>query len=142
VLDKLKASDAASAAVLGALRALPGIAHAFRADEISDPSMRTSPDPVRRAAALSYYAPRSGDILVVPAENWLLSTAAATHGTMHAYDQQVPVIFFGAGVPAGVRKGPATPADIAPTLAALAGIAFTTTDGVVLLRREGHAFPR
>ncbi|MBA2302618.1 MAG: alkaline phosphatase family protein [Acidobacteria bacterium] len=133
VMGKLRASPTASAAVLDALRALPGIAHAFRADEISDPSVRHSGDPVKRAAALSYYAPRSGDLIVVPEENWLLSTAAATHGTLYAYDQRVPVIFFGAGVPPGVHDVPATPADIAPTLAGLVKAAFTATDGVRLL---------
>jgi hypothetical protein len=134
-LDRLRQSAQASAAVLDALRALPGISHAFRADEISDAAVRASADPVKRAAALSYYAPRSGDIIVVPARNWLLSTAATTHGTLYPYDQRVPVLFFGAGVAAGVHDRTATPADIAPTLAALAGAPFKATDGVVLLRR-------
>jgi hypothetical protein len=134
VADRLRQSEAASRAVLDALRALPGIAHAFRADDISQPSARTSADPVRRAAALNYYAPRSGDIIVVPEENWLLSTAATTHGTLYPYDQDVPVIFFGARVRAGVIDDPVTPADIAPTLAALAGIPFAAADGRALLR--------
>lgn len=134
VLDALKRSEKASTAVLDALRALPGIAQAFRADEISDSSTRTSTDPVKRAAALSYHAPRSGDIIIVPEENWLLSTAATTHGSHYAYDQRVPVIFFGAGVSRGVHDSAATPADIAPTLAALAGARFKATDAVVLLR--------
>jgi hypothetical protein len=133
VLDKLKASPAASAAVMKAVRALPGITQAFRADEISDPAVRTSPDPIKRAAALSYYAPRSGDLIVVPGENWILSTAATTHGTFYSYDQRVPVIFFGAGVPPGMHDEPATPADIAPTLAGLAHTPFAATDGVRLL---------
>ncbi|HJR59174.1 MAG TPA: alkaline phosphatase family protein [Vicinamibacterales bacterium] len=134
VFDRLKASEEASAAVLDALRSLPGIAQAFRVDQVSAPSVRTSADPVKRAAALSYYAPRSGDLIVVPKENWLLSTAATTHGTLYTYDQRVPVVFFGAGVRPGVHDGPATPADIAPTLAALARAPFDATDGVVLLR--------
>lgn len=134
IFDRVKASPQASAAVLEALRALPGIEHAFRSDEISNPATRSSEDPVKRAAALSYYPPRSGDLIVVPAENWILSTAATTHGTLHPYDQGVPVIFFGARVTAGVRDDPATPADIAPTLAALVGAAFTQTDGVPLLK--------
>jgi hypothetical protein len=135
VLDRLKASPEASTAVLGALRALPGIAEAYRSDQVSDPAVRSSQDPVKRAAALSHYPPRSGDMIIVPRENWLLSTAATTHGTLYAYDQRVPVIFFGAGVVAGVQDRPATPADIAPTLAALAGAAFTATDGKPLMGR-------
>jgi hypothetical protein len=133
VFDRLKRSPEASTAVLDALRGLSGIAQAYRSDEISDPAVRTSTDPVKRAAAISHYPPRSGDLIVVPQENWLLSTAATTHGTLYSYDQRVPVIFFGAGVTPGVHHGPATPADIAPTLAALVGAAFPATDGRPLL---------
>lgn len=135
LIDRVRRSPQATAAVLDALRAMPGIGEAFLAHEISGSAVRRSSDPVKRAAALSYYAPRSGDIIVVPERNWLLSTAATTHGTLHPYDQRVPVIFFGAGVPKGVRDGAASPADIAPTLAALAAAPFKKTDGVVLLRK-------
>lgn len=134
-LEKLQQSPEASAAVLDAIRALPGIAHAFRRDEIAGEAIRTGSDPVKRAASLSFYAPRSGDLIIVPERNWLLSTAATTHGTLYPYDQRVPVIFFGAGVTPGARDTRATPADIAPTLAALAGAPFDATDGVPLLRR-------
>ena len=135
IYDRLKNTPEASEAVLQALRELPGIAQAFRADTIDHPSARASADPLLRAAALNYYGPRSGDIIVVPTEHWLLSTAATTHGTLYPYDQQVPVIFFGAGVTAAVHDGPATPADVAPTLAALAGVRFAVTDGKALLTR-------
>lgn len=133
-LERLRESPEARAAVLDALRAMPGLSHAFLADELKDPGVRTSADPVKRAAALSFYPPRSGDIVVVPERYWLLSTSATTHGTLHPYDQRVPVIFFGAGVTKGVHEGPATPADIAPTLAALVRAPFKPADGVVLIR--------
>jgi hypothetical protein len=138
VFDRLKQSEKASAAVLEALRGLPGLIAAYRSDEISPPTVRQSTDPIKRAAALSYHPERSGDLIVVPRENWLLSSAATTHGTLHAYDQRVPVIFFGAGVEAGGRSEAATPADIAPTLAALAGVSFDTPDGHTLLRRAAQ----
>ena len=135
VLDKLKADPKASKAVLDALRALPAVEYAFRADEISPPETRTSSDPVKRAAALSHYPSRSGDLVIVPKRHWLLSTSSATtHGTLQPYDQRVPVIFYGAGVPAGRRTGAATPADITATLAALAGVtSFKAPDGKPLL---------
>lgn len=133
VLDRLRNNAKASAAVLDALRALPGVAHAFRSDEIDDASDRRSADPVKRAAALSHYKPRSGDLVIVPRENWLLSTAATTHGTLYPYDRKVPVIFFGAGVQPGRHASGATPADIAPTLAQLAGARFSRTDGAPLI---------
>lgn len=130
VLDRLRKDAAATTAVLDKVRTLPGIAHAFMADDIRDPAARRDPDPVKRAAALSYYPARSGDIIVVPKEHWLLSTAATTHGTLYTYDQQVPLIFFGARVRRGLHDEAATPADIAPTLAKLAGAPFEATDGV------------
>ena len=135
VFERLRQSPQAVAAVLAALRGMPGIVQAFISDDVSGARGRDSADPMQRAAALSYYAARSGDILVVPERNWLLSTAATTHGTLHPYDQRVPVIFFGVGVRPAVHDGAATPADIAPTLAGLAGAPFKATDGVVLIQR-------
>ena len=52
-----------------------------------------------------------------------------THGTLYPYDQRVPVIFFGAGVAKGIHDGPASPADIAPTLGALVGARLEPADG-------------
>lgn len=137
VAERLKADPKASAAVLDALRALPGVSHAFRADELATPEARRSSDPAKRAAALSHYAPRSGDLIIVPRLHWMLSTSSATtHGTLHPYDQRVPVIFYGAGVSPGRRTETATPADVAPTVAALAGVSsYTAPDGKALLSR-------
>ena len=115
--------------MLDALRALPGIARAYTADEIAKPESRSASDPVTRAAALSYHAGRSGDLIIVPRENWLLTSSAASHGTLYSYDQRVPVILYGAGVRSGIYNAPVTPADLAPSLAALGGIRMTGTDG-------------
>jgi hypothetical protein len=41
-------------------------------------------------------------------------------------------MFYGAGVRPGVYAGAATPADLAPTLAALAQVRFDRADGRVL----------
>ena len=135
VLAKLQRSPQASDAVLDAARAVPGIAYAFRSDEVDGPEARASADPVKRAAALSHNPSRSGDLIVVPRPNWILSSDATSHGTLYPYDQRVPVIFFGAGVQPAVLDSPATPADIAPTLATLAGVSFSAPDGTPLLKR-------
>lgn len=119
--------------VVAALRAVPGVRQVFYGPDLATPEARRSSDPVTRAAALSYYPGRSGDLVVVPRPYWITSTAATTHGTLHPYDQQVPVIFFGAGVEGGVHDGPATPADIAPTLGAAAGLDLGDVDGRVLV---------
>jgi arylsulfatase A-like enzyme len=130
VLEKLRQNPKALAAALAALKAQPGIQHAIFADELKLPDARRDPDPVKRAAALSYYPGRSGDIIIVPKPGWMLSsTSAATHGTLYWHDQHVPVIFYGPGVSGGQRSGAATPADVAPTLGSLAGVPFPTADG-------------
>ena len=134
---RVKEDAKVRAAALDALKAFPGMAHAFHGDELRTAEARTSRDPIRRAAALSYHADRSGDLIVVPKERWLQSSSATTHGTLYSYDQHVPVIVFGAGVTPGVYDNPATPADVAPSLAALAGIRFNTEDGRAL--REAFA---
>jgi hypothetical protein len=132
VADRLKRDAKARTAALDALRALPGVMQAFTADEIARGDARSSSDAIKRAAALSYHKGRSGDIIIVPRENWLLSSAATTHGTHHPYDQRVPVMFYGSGVQPGVYTSAATPADLAPTLAALARIRFERADGRAL----------
>jgi type I phosphodiesterase/nucleotide pyrophosphatase len=129
---RLENDAALGRAALDALRALPGIAHAFLGKELANAEARSSEDPVRRAAALSYYPGRSGDIIVVPKPNWLLSSNVTTHGTNYAYDQRVPLILFGRTVHPGRRTEAATPADVAPSLAALAGVPIAKTDGRAL----------
>ena len=104
----------------------PGIDRVFTSSELDHVS---ADDPVQRAAALSYRRDRSGDMVLVPKRFWIASSAATTHGTLHDYDQRVPLVFYGAGVRAAQFDGPATPADIAPTLGGLAGITLKGTDG-------------
>jgi arylsulfatase A-like enzyme len=59
--------------------------------------------------------------------------AIATHGSPYYYDRHVPLIFLGAGVPAGVVNERAATVDVAPTLASLARIpAPDDLDGRVL----------
>src|SRR4030095_3151488 len=113
-LKRMKKDPAVAAAVLNALRGMTGIAQAYTAAEIMAPGARSSADPLKRAAALNYYPGRSGDVIIVPKENWILSTSATTHGTLYPYDQHVPVIFYGAGVKKGRFTVDASPVDVAP----------------------------
>jgi hypothetical protein len=117
---------------LTALRSIPGITQAFWGADLSTDVARHSDDPFRRAAALSYFPGRSGDLVVVPGENWLLSTSVTTHGTLYPYDQRVPVIVFGKAVKPGRYAQAATPADLVPTLASVAKVVIAPTDGRVL----------
>jgi arylsulfatase A-like enzyme len=129
---RLRKSPTLVAATMDALRALPAVERVFRGSELASARARTSPDPVRRAAALSYHPDRSGDFVIVPKEHWLLSSSVTTHGTLYSYDQRVPVILFGASIKPGEYREPATPADVTPTLGAIAGVPLARTDGRAL----------
>lgn len=58
----------------------------------------------------------------------------ATHGSPHDYDARVPIIFWGSGIPAGLRAGEARVVDIAPTIATHIGVRARE-------RLDGHALP-
>jgi hypothetical protein len=129
---RLKADAKLRAHALDALRSIEGIKYAWWGEELATESARKSRDPVRRAAALSHHRERSGDLIIAPAEKWILSTSVTTHGTHYQYDQRVPVVLFGASIRPGRYVAAATPADIAPTLAAIAHVSIAPTDGRVL----------
>jgi hypothetical protein len=132
VWDRLKDNKTALAAISSALRALPGVARVFTSDEIAGSAARSSKDPQVRAAALSYFPGRSGDMYVLVKENWIMSGSGTNHGTLYDYDSRVPVILYGAGIRAGTRDEAATPADLAATVASLVGVKLPSPDGRVL----------
>ena len=120
------------AAALAALCSVEGVKYAYWTADLTSKGARESADATLRAAALSTYPGRSGDITIAPDEKWIMSTAVTTHGTQYAYDQRVPVIIFGNSVRPGKYPDPSSPADVTPTLAAIARIPIGKTDGRVL----------
>ncbi|MEP7272442.1 MAG: alkaline phosphatase family protein [Acidobacteriota bacterium] len=77
-------------------------------------------DRVARAVASGFYAARNGNIIAVPEPFWFVAEGiATTHGGPYSYDTHVPVILYGPGFIAGRYTEESSPADIAPTLAAL-----------------------
>lgn len=138
IYDKLKADPAALNAVMTAMRGVPGVADVYRAEELIDRPATNSP--VRAAESSSFFPARSGDLMIVPKPYWLWAFSPAGksrndgtgHGTPYYYDQRVPILLMGGGIQKGEYFGSATPADIAPTLAALCGITLSTHDGRVL----------
>jgi predicted AlkP superfamily pyrophosphatase or phosphodiesterase len=143
VYGRLKADPAAMKAVLDAISTMPGVAAVYRAEELGNGT--TPIAQTRKAAVLGYFAGRSGDIYVLQKPYWLTdsspeSTKRVTgtgHGTPYNYDQHVPVFFMGFGIQPGEYAEAVTPADIAPTLAALAGVTLATRDGRVLAEALG-----
>lgn len=139
VLDRLREKPGALRAVLAAIGAVRGVERVLVGDEL--PNRKGDPDPLVRAAALNYVAGRSGDLIVLPRAYWQNSSTGTTHGTAYGYDQRVPLVLFGAGVRPGTYDTPATPADIAPTLARLAGVTMARTDGRPLVEALTHPSP-
>ncbi len=132
IYNRLKADRVSLRAATDAARALPGVARVFTSDEIATAEARGSKDAQLRAAALSYFPGRSGDLIVLVKENWMMAATGTTHGTLYDYDKKVPVILYGAGIRPGVRKEAATPADLAVTVASMVGVMLPSPDGHVL----------
>ena len=131
VYESLRADPAGLQAVVALLKRAPGIWRVYQGDRLQDGA--THPDPIARAAALSYFDGRSGDLILIPKPYWISPGLAASHGSLFPYDTRVPVLLYGAGIAAGRHAVSATPADIAPTLAALAGVTLPAADGRVLV---------
>ena len=130
VYDKIRKSPAGIGAAVAAIAARPGILRVLRSEEVRDGA--NSKDPLIRAAALSYFPGRSGDLIIATKPGWMISASGTTHGSAHPDDQRVPLMFFGPGIKPGTYQDAATPADLAPTLAALVGVS---------LKAEGRPLP-
>jgi predicted AlkP superfamily pyrophosphatase or phosphodiesterase len=136
--DKLKRDPAAMRAVVDAIESVPGVSEVYRAEELEDrPATQSS---LRKAEAASFLKSRSGDLLIVPKPYWPWDYSSpgkprnygTTHGTPYSYDQRVPVLLMGFGIRPGEYFASITPADIAPTLAALCGVTLAAHEGRIL----------
>jgi predicted AlkP superfamily pyrophosphatase or phosphodiesterase len=136
---KLKSDPRAVQAVIEAIQDTPGVARVYQAEELDD--RLATRNPFRAAEAAGFFKSRSGDLIIIPKPYWIWDYSApgkprrsggTSHGTPYYYDQRVPVILMGSGIRGGRFYEPATPADIAPTLATLCGITLATHDGRTL----------
>jgi len=72
-----------------------------------------------------YNQKRSGDVLLVPSTSYIsYSRTGSTHGSAQIYDTHVPLLLYGKGIKKGSTVNRTEIPDIAPTIAALLGIAF------------------
>jgi hypothetical protein len=138
IYARLEKDAAAMAEVIGIVERTPGVAKAFRTDQVAA-APAAGDDPALVALRYSRVPDRTGDIFLVPRPFWLMTANGTTHGTPQPYDREVPVLLFGAGIKAGHYGEPTSPVDIVPTLAALAGVQMPKTDGRVL--REALSMP-
>ena len=103
----------------------PGVARYFTRTQLE--TKRISPtDTVARRVLNGFYPQRSGDVIVVTEPYTIIfdlpddptdPRSTATHGSPYSYDTHVPLIIMGRDFKPGRYTQPATPADIAPTLA-------------------------
>jgi predicted AlkP superfamily pyrophosphatase or phosphodiesterase len=131
VLDQLRAKPGAIDAVKNAIAAVKGVWRVYGPGDLAGAA--PTADPFLRAWRLSYLPGRSGDFVIVPKPYWIVDATGTTHGTPFSYDTRVPVVLMGAGIKPGRYLTPATPLDIAPTLAWLTGVTLSHTDGHVLV---------
>lgn len=127
VYEKLKETPAVLDGIIAGLEAQPGIRKVFKSEDVR--SAADAADPLLRAAALSYFPGRSGDLIVALKPGWMGGSVAATHGSASRDDQHVPVLLMGRGIRPGRYMTAATPADVTPTLAVICGIAMPSAEG-------------
>lgn len=133
-----------TAAAAEAARALDIVDRVIVVDALADPS-----DPLERLYAHSYrpgrvsrhpfYENAEGEgvaeygIIPVPPPHAVVDWATSIHGSPYRYDREVPLLFYGPGIPAGSSPERARTIDAAPTLAALLGIVpLGEVDGTAL----------
>jgi hypothetical protein len=135
--DGIERADAERAACEAALT-VPGISRCYTRTRLEAGDV-TPNDAVARRVIHGFSQRRSGDCIVVPeAFKYMGDTIPATHGSPYNYDTHVPLIVMGQGIGAGRYQQSATPADLAPTLAALLRIQPpSNATGRVLLEALG-----
>ncbi len=75
---------------------------------------------IARSVANGFHPQRNGNLVIITQPFYFVGeSATTTHGSPYKYDTHVPVIFYGAGIATGSFHSVSSPADIAPTLAAL-----------------------
>ncbi len=124
--------DSLSRAFAAAVLTVPGV---LRADLVSQLARQdTTRDHIARRwlHMIPPDLPAAVAVTLKPYWTWA-GLALAAHGSPHDYDARVPVIFWGYGVKPGRHTRSVRVVDMAPTLAAIIGVApLERLDGVIL----------
>lgn len=105
-----------------AVRELPHIARVYTREELR--RNLASQDLATRRIQNGFYYQRASDIAIIAEPYWMFTASGTTHGTPWNYDAHVPVAFLGPWMKRGHYAQRVFVYDIAPTLAAIAGVPF------------------
>jgi predicted AlkP superfamily pyrophosphatase or phosphodiesterase len=137
IYDHIRDTAGAMQAVTDAAMSVPGVGAIYWSEDLQNSA--PTQDRIRAAVKASFLPSRSGDLYFVPKPYWLIDGSpkdshpgGTGHGTPYNYDQHVPVLLMGFGIQPGEYFREVTPADIAPTLAALTGVTLAPRDGHIL----------
>jgi predicted AlkP superfamily pyrophosphatase or phosphodiesterase len=112
------------AALAGFLREQPAVASAWTAAELAAATPPASE--VGKQEWKSFYADRSGDVMVVLKPYYLFATGinrGTTHGSPNSYDTHVPLLAYGTGIRPGIHTDAVIPQSAVAILAHSLGIA-------------------
>jgi len=101
---------------------LPGVSAVFTREQLLGDDRQT---PYLEAMRKSFDPTRAAQLQIVLKPHWIVSyrPGGSTHGSPYDYDTHVPLMFWGpAHVGRGEIKARAEVSDLAPTLAAIAGL--------------------
>ncbi|ROT95656.1 alkaline phosphatase family protein [Altererythrobacter sp. FM1] len=128
--------DKVRAAAITRLKEYPQVAAVFDARELAQVPLPTGPVEewtLEERARASFYAPRSGDIIVLlrkavtpiahPGPGYV-----ATHGSPYDYDRRVPILFWRKGLSPFEQPLSVRTVDIEPTLAPFVGVTIPQGD--------------
>ena len=127
---------------------MPGVARFYTRSQL-EKGLIPAGDDIARRVLHGFYPQRSGDVVIVyepytnlhdPPDDPDDPFSSATHGSPYSYDTHVPLIIMGRSFSPGNYPQPATPADLAPTLAHVLNVqAPSCSAGRVLVEALGSS---
>lgn len=114
-----------------AARRTPHVVRVYTRDELARGEV--AGDVIGRRVLRGFNAQRSGDLEIIFEPFWMRAENGTTHGTPYSYDAHIPLVFMGPGVTPGRYPQHVALNDLAPTVAAMIGVAApSSADGRVL----------
>lgn len=112
---------------------VPGVGEVYTAVQFFLNQLPSGPQ--SEAVRKTYFWGRSGELIVLTKPGYIFMSEpnGTTHGSPYGYDTHVPLIMYGPAVKSGNFGEDCSPADIAPTIAAMLGVESTSlSEGRVL----------